>query len=302
MHVDGVIPPMLTPTTKSAKINEKVLKDLTRYLTKGGVQGLFPMGTTGEFASFSSDQQQTVIRIVVEESGDLPVLAGCGGTSIQDIKTRVANAADAGADAGVVVTPYYFESSQESLYRFYREIASTVSIPIYLYNIPNLTGNNLEPETVERLTAHPNIAGIKDSSGDFPYFLDVLDMTPDSFDVLQGIPTYAVLSLDHGADGLVAGSANVFPNAVSEVFTADRAGDVARAREIHSKVLLPVMRELRTSPTVGVLKYLSAKVGRDLGDPIPPLPQLTSEQKKSLDTCIERIVQTGITAIDQETV
>lgn len=302
MDVDGVIPPMLTPTTESAEIDEEALKDFTRYLTEGGVHGLFPMGTSGEFASFSSDQQQTVTRIVVEESGDLPVLAGCGGTSIRDVETRVANAAEAGADAGVVVTPYYFESSQQSLSQFYREIASTVSIPIYLYNIPDLTGNNLEPETVEELAEHPNIAGIKDSSGDFPYFLEVLETTPDSLDVLQGIPTYAVLSLEHGADGLVAGSANIFPEAVSEVFTAYSAGDFARAREIHSKVLLPVMRELRTSPTVGTLKYLAAKVGQDLGDPILPATQLTSEQKRSLDACLERIVQTGVTAVGQETV
>ena len=298
MHISGAIPPMITPTTGESAIDTEALEKFTEFLVQGGVHGLFPTGTTGEFTALDREQRRTVVETVVDTADDRPVLAGCGGTAVWDVRRYVQDAADAGADAAVVVTPYYQDASQESLVRFY-EAVDDAALPIYLYNIPQFTDNHLEPETVARLADHRNIVGIKDSSGDFNFFLDLLDETPDSFDVVQGIPTYSIMSLKHGADGLIAGPANVFPGAVSDLYDAHVAGDDDHARVRLSEVILPILQSTRSMPMIPALRYLSARAGRDLGGPLPPLPELTDTQRKKLDECYHAVAATELTAASE---
>lgn len=294
MEFGGVIPPMLTPTTGEMDVDAEALRESTAFLVDGGVHGLFPAGTTGEFASLTPRQRRTVVRTVVEESGDLPVLAGCGGTSVRAVCDQIEGAADAGADAAAVVAPYYYPTTQGGLRQFYERVASAAPLPIYLYNIPGLTGVALELTTVRRLAEHPDVVGIKDSSGDFPFFMRLLEETRPSFEVLQGIPTYAISSLELGADGLVAGPATVFPRAVSELYEAHGSGDLRGARERLSGVVLPILRTIQTMPTVPALKHLSAAAGRDLGDPLPPLARLDDGQRDRLEACLGEIEATGL--------
>lgn len=296
MNIKGTVPPMVTPTTGTTDVDTETLREFTDFLVQGGVDGLFPIGTTGEFPSLSREQRRDVIETVVDHSADLPVLAGCGGTAVSAVRQYVADADDVGADAAVVVTPYYQDASQEGLRRFYEAIADGSALPIYLYNIPQFTGNDLTPETTATLAEHPNIAGVKDSSGDFTYFLDLLEATPDSFDVFQGIPTYSIMSLEHGANGLIAGPANVFPRAVSELYDAYENGDDERARKRLARVVLPILRSTRSMPMIPALRYLSAKAGRDLGDPLPPLAELTPSQREKLDDLYRRVSETELTA------
>ena len=294
MHVSGTITPMITPTTGELNVDTESLQEFTEFLTRSGVDGLIPTGTTGEFTSLGRDQRRTVIGTVVEHSANRPVLAGCGGTAVQSVRHYINDAADVGADAAVVVTPYYQDTTHESVVRFYEAVAANSPLPIYLYNIPQFTGNHLKPKTVVQLADHPNIVGIKDSSGDFNLFMDFLDKTPRSFDVVQGIPTYSLLSLEHGADGLIAGPSNVFPQAVSELYDAYENGNDDRARERLSGVLLPILQSTQSMPMVSALRHLSAKAGRDLGDPLPPLPDLTPRQRDKLDDCFQTITTTKL--------
>lgn len=294
MELDGVIPPMLTPTTSQMEVDTTALREFTAFLVDGGVHGLFPAGTTGEFSSLTLQQRRTVVRTVAEESGDVPVLAGCGGTSVRAVEEQIQGAADGGADAAVVVTPYYFSTTQGGLEHFYQQVATDAPLPIYLYNIPQLTGSALERTTVARLAEHPNVVGIKDSSGDFLFFMSLLEGTPPSFNVLQGISTYAISSLEMGADGLVTGPANVFPRLTSELYEAHEFGDYVGARERLSDVVLPILRNIQSLPTVPALKYLSALAGRDLGEPLPPLPTLNAEQRNRLEACHRTVVETGL--------
>jgi 4-hydroxy-tetrahydrodipicolinate synthase len=138
--------------------------------------------------------------------------------------------------------------------------------------------------------------GIKDSSSDFNFFLDLLKETPTSFDVFQGIPTYSLLSLEHGADGLIAGPANVFPRVVSELYEAYENDDDDRARAHLSDVILPILQSTRSMPMVPALRYISAKAGRDLGGPLPPLSELTAEQREKVDECFQTVAATELTA------
>jgi 4-hydroxy-tetrahydrodipicolinate synthase len=289
---------MITPTAGESSVDTDTLREFTEFLKQGGVDGLFPVGTTGEFTALGRDQRQTVVKTVVDTSGDVPVLAGCGGTAVSSVRGYIADAADASADAAVVVTPYYQNGSQASLRRFYEAVSLDSPLPIYLYNIPQFTGNHPDPETVANLAEHPNIVGIKDSSGEFNFFMNLLDTAPPSFDVIQGIPTYSLMSLKHGADGLIAGPANVFPEAVSELYAAHQAGDDAYAWARLSEVILPILRTTRSMPMISALRYLSANAGRDLGDPLPPLPELTNNQREKLDRCYRTVVASELTPED----
>ena len=297
MHISGAIPPMITPTTGELAIDTETLQEFTEFLIQGGVDGLFPVGTTGEFTALGRDQRRTVVETVVNEASGAPVLAGCGGTAVPSVRTYIEDAANAGADAAVVVTPYYQNGSQESLIRFYEAVSTDSPLPIYLYNIPQLTGNNLQLGTVATLAGYQNIAGIKDSSGDFNFFIDLLDTVPPSFDVIQGIPTYSIMSLENGADGLIAGPANVFPEAVNELYEAHQSGNDDAARERLSEVIFPILKSTRSMPMISALRYLSDNAGRDLGRPLPPLPKLTDNQREKLDECYRTVVASELTAL-----
>jgi len=298
MQISGVFAPMITPTTDESEIDTETLREFTTFLVRGGVHGLFAVGTTGEFSSLDPTQRKNVIRTVATHADSVPVLGGCGGTCVQSVREHIDDTAEAGADAAVVVTPYYLDTNQTGLRRFFTEVAAGSPLPIYLYNIPKLTGNKLAPETVAELAENPAIVGIKDSSGDFNYFMDLIEKTPPSFDVLQGIPTYSILSLEMGADGIVTGPANVFPRAVSDLYDALEEGNDERAKNRLVDVLLPILQSTQSIPMVPALRYLSKKAGRDLGDPIPPLPDLTPDQRRKLDECFGDVPDAEPTSVE----
>lgn len=289
MKVSGTIPPMVTPVDDRGEIDVDTLREFTDELVHGGVHGLFPLGSTGEFSSLTRDQRVTVLEAVVEESSDRPVLAGCGGTSVRDVLQYIADAADAGADAAVVVTPFYLEAGQEGIRRFYRQVAAKSTLPIYLYNIPKLTGASLAVDSVAQLAEEPTIVGMKDSSGDFTYFAELLQNVPESFCVLQGVPMLGIPSLDYGADGVVAGPANVFPRSLAEFYEAHHARDRERALSLVKTVIAPVINAIQPIASPAAFKYLLAKAGRDVGEPLAPLPPLTSEHRRRLDACYRRV-------------
>lgn len=297
MNVRGMVPPMVTPVDDNEEIDIKKIRHFTDRLVQGGVHGLFPVGSTGEFPSLTRSQRTAVIETVVERADDCPVLAGCGGTSVRNVQQYLADAAAAGADAGIIVTPYYMQTTQEGVCRFYERLADESSLPIYLYNIPQLTGTTLTVDSVERLADHPMIVGIKDSSGDFAYFVELLEVVPGSFGVLQGLPILGIPSLDHGADGIVGGPANVFPGPFATFYDAYHQGDREQAQQLLQTVIAPITRSIRPMPSPVAFKYLLAKAGVDVGKPIAPLTPLPDEHRQRLDECYQQIRQVEATSI-----
>jgi 4-hydroxy-tetrahydrodipicolinate synthase len=296
MSISGAIVPMATPTVgRGGDVDEPALRRYTETLVEGGVHGLFPCGSIGEFSSLSDDDRRTVVETTVEAAGDVPVLAGCGDTSVSAVEEHVATAAEVGADVAVVVTPYYLSTTQEGLVRFYREIAEDAAVPIVLYNIPALTGQRLAVDTVVELSSLDGVVGMKDTSGDLTYLRDVIHATPDGFSVLQGATELAVASLDVGADGIVAGPANVFPGALAELYDAYRRGDRDRAVELLDGVANPVVSATNDVPTAAGIKYLCSLSDVDVGAPLPPLPELTDDQRRRLRRCFEAV--TGSAAV-----
>lgn len=295
MELAGVIPPMVTPVRdKSGAINTETVRSTTRFLVDGGVHGLFPAGTIGEFPSLTSDQRFELIETVVKNAGNRPVLAGCGGTSRTRVQSLVDDAAQAGADAAVVVTPYYFDATQEGLCAYYEFLADAASIPIVLYNIPHLTGQRMARESVARLAEHPNIVGLKDSSRNFEYFANVQRFVPDSFAMLQASPELAVPSLDIGADGLVPGPANVLPKTVVDLYEGQRTGERERIFGLLQSILLPIINTTRPFPSPPLYKRLLRRRGYDVGPPLPPLQSLNGTQQEQLDACYDDFIKPAL--------
>ena len=291
MHVHGTIPPMLTPTTdRTGGIDVPALRTYTETLVASGVHGLFPNGSTGEFSSLTRDERRTVVETVADAAGSTPVLAGCGGTSVSDVLTGIDDAATGGADAAVVVTPYYLGTTQEGLQEFYETIADRSPLPIVLYTIPPLTGTVLAVETVTALAEHENVVGIKDSSGDATYHYRLIEGTPTKFSVVQGITSLAVTSLDAGADGIVTGTANVFPTAMADLYDAHAAGDRERAVRLLREVVIPIGAAHDGIPTAAAIKFLARRSGMETGPPLLPLPDLTGEQERRLAEAYDDVV------------
>jgi len=283
---------MPTPTNGES-IDTGALESYTSHLVDGGVHGLFPCGSIGEFSSLTREERSGVFETVADASGDVPVLAGCGDTNVANVRSYVADAADAGADAAVVVTPYYLSTTQKGLHRFFDAVADDSPLPIVLYNIPALTGEGLSLDLIVRLAEHPNIVGIKDTSGDLTFLYDVVTSTPSSFSVFQGASELAIASLDAGADGMIAGPANVFPRAVAQLYDSYRAGDRERAERLMNAVVNPVVSATGDVPTAAAMKYLIGLSGYDIGGPLPPLPELSEAQRDDLRRCFESVRATA---------
>lgn len=292
MQLAGTIPPMVTPTTgRDGGIDTVTLESYTEYLTDGGVHALFPCGSTGEFSSLTREERRTVIETVADSADGPSVLAGCGGTSVTETVTLTDDACEAGADAVVVVTPYYLDSTQIGLREFYEVVAARSALPVVLYNIPHLTGNALSVETVATLSEHENVLGIKDSSGDVNYHYRLIDGTPDDFAVLQGTTGLALASLGYGGDGIVPGLANVFPGALSELYDAHRNGEHARAVELATDVANPLLSAYDGVPFVSALKFLVSLTGHEVGPPLLPLAELRDAQRRALREQYDTVAQ-----------
>lgn len=288
MDICGTVTPMCTPVTgRTGTVDHEKLEALTNFLVDGGVYGLFPLGSTGEFSSLTREERRAVVETVVSRSGDVPVYAGSGGTGFQNVRQHIADAAAVGADYAVVVTPYYLPSSAASLAEFYLAVADESPIPILLYHIPGFTRQDLSAAQVVRLSQHERIVGIKDTSRDLTRIQRMIKDTDDDFVVLQGATSLSIVSLYMGADGLVPSSSNVYPALLTELYESSQNGEWERALNIHTDHVIPFIERFTSVPALSAIKYCVSRVGPELGPPLPPLEELSAEQKSSLDGVVE---------------
>jgi 4-hydroxy-tetrahydrodipicolinate synthase len=233
----GVLCPIVTPFA-DGEVDEDALSSLTEFILEGGVDGLFPCGTTGEFASLAPEQRQQVIRTVAETAGSAPVIAGAAGTSVPETLSRIKEAKAAGADAAAIVGPYFHTAnSPEGTQQFFEAIAGETALPLYLYNIPMYVGNGIDAETVGALAEYESVHGMKDTSGDLSYFLSVDRHTPEEFVLFQGFDTLLVPALRMGSNGGVHALANVIPEVFAELV---ETADTERGAELQREAVAPL--------------------------------------------------------------
>ena len=280
----GTMTALATPF-KQGVVDEAALRRLVNDQIAGGVDVLVPCGTTGEGATLAPDEAQRVIRICVEESrGRAPVMAGCGSNSTTTTIENCRRAKDAGAQAALVVTPYYNKPQQQGLFLHYEAVAQKGGLPVVLYNVPSRTSVDLLAETVGRLSKVPGIIGVKEASGSITRITETLEaLEGRPFDVLAGDDGFALPVLALGGDGIVSVASNLVPERVSAIVKAFRKGDLVAAQKAQL-ALQPLIRALfvETSPApckAGM--QILGKASDEVRLPLAPASESTREKLKT---------------------
>ncbi|NIQ40392.1 MAG: 4-hydroxy-tetrahydrodipicolinate synthase [Proteobacteria bacterium] len=287
----GINPALVTPFTKNGFIDEEAFRRVIRYCLPD-VDGLVPCGTTGEFPYLRPDENRRLVEIAVEEAGKKPVIAGTGAESTKKAIDLTRGAKQAGATACLIVTPYFLHPSDKGVYQHYNEIAKAVDIPIILYNIPQVVDAYLPRRVIEDLADIPNIVGLKDSSGNLAYTMEVLEYAGDRINVLVGHDEVVLNALAGGVHGMILASAQVYPEIWQSVWAALRKGDLEQARRLQRRVQKLSRIFCRMGGGVAVKQALRM-LGIDAGFPRAPLKAvggaLIHEDRAEIELELEKL-------------
>jgi 4-hydroxy-tetrahydrodipicolinate synthase len=228
---------LITPF-RNGDVDETRLRELVDFQIKGGTNGLVPCGTTGEAATMSDEEVDRVVAIVVDQArGRVPVMAGTGSNDTAKTIKYTRHAKELGADAALIVTPYYNKPTPEGVYQHFKAIGQACDLPQVLYNIPGRTGSNVLPETIVRIAREiPTVVGVKEASGSIDQASQIVIGAGPSFDVLSGDDSLTLPIMSVGGKGVISVLANIAPRPVAEMTAAFLNGDPRRAQEIHARV------------------------------------------------------------------
>jgi len=240
----GSIVALVTPF-KNDGIDEAAYKKLIEWQIKEGTNGIVPCGTTGESPTLSEKEHEQVIELCVQTvAGRIPVIAGAGSNSTAEAVHMTRHAAKVGADAVLVVTPYYNKPTNKGIYLHYKAVSESADIPVILYNIPGRTGKNVEPDLIAKLARDfKNIVGVKEAAGSLEQMLRIKELCPKDFILTSGDDALTLPLLAIGGVGVISVAANIVPRDVVAVINAFDQGDLKKAQELHLK-LLPLIRSL----------------------------------------------------------
>ena len=295
IRLRGAFTAMITPMKEDGSIDYDGYRKLLRFQMEEGIDGLVPLGTTGETPTLDEDEEQRIIDVVMEEvrafekerGVKVPVVLGAGSNNTRDAIRYTERAKKAGADAALVVTPYYNKPSSEGIFRHF-EAVSRVGIPILVYNIAGRTGKNIDTPTLSRIADLPNIAGVKEASGSISQMTDVIatikSKHPD-FAVLSGDDAMTLPLLASGGDGVVSVVSNAAPAPVTEMVKAALSGDYDAARKIHYR-LLPFFKAAFIDGNPTSIKYAMRVKGLPSGSVRLPLVDVHDEAKKIIEEAL----------------
>jgi 4-hydroxy-tetrahydrodipicolinate synthase len=285
MNLSGSMCALVTPML-DGMIDAAALERLIEFQIGNGTSALIPCGTTGESATLSHDEHHFVVDLTVKcADRRVPVIAGTGSNSTAEAVSLTRAAKASGADAALLIAPYYNKPTQEGLYAHYMAVADAVELPQILYNIPGRSAVNIAPETVARLAKHQNIVAVKEASGSMDYVSQLLSMS--DIVVLSGNDNLTLPLLALGASGAISVLANVAPRQCADMVAAAQAGDWARAREIHYRTFAlteALFCETNPIPVKAALAMMGM-IGGDIRLPLTPLteknaPRLRAELEK----------------------
>ena len=285
----GVSVALVTPF-RDGKIDSNLLREQVEFQVAAGVTCLCPTGTTGESPTLSHDEHERVIADVVQAvAGRIKVMAGTGSNSTDEAIRLTRWAAKEGADAALMVAPYYNKPTQEGFYQHYRAIAETIEIPICVYNIPGRTGKNIEPETIIRLAELPTITMVKEATGSLDQASQILCTT--DLTLLSGDDSLTLPLLSIGGEGVISVVANIVPMEMKQLVDAFMRDDFAQAMAAHYR-LFPLCRDMLSLATNPIpIKAAMAMLGRDTGSLRLPMTDLTDGQSQQLR---QTLIQFGV--------
>jgi len=287
----GSMVAMVTPF-RDGKVDEAKLRELVEFHVKHGTDGVVPCGTTGESPTLSHAEHKRVVEIVIEAAaGRIPVIAGTGSNSTAEAIDMTVHAAKAGADAALLVSPYYNKPTQQGLYEHFRAIAQAApGLPLIVYNIQGRTAVNVETDTLKRLSEIPNIVGVKEASGSLDQMTSVVLACGPDFSVVSGDDSLTLPLMAVGGRGVISVVANILPKEVAELTHAALDGDWKRARELHWK-LFPICRAMFVETNPIPVKEAMAMLGMIRAEwrlPMCPMSDANRERLRKV------LVQAGI--------
>jgi len=286
MKLNGAFTALVTPF-RDGNVDEEAYRKLIEWQIQEGIDGLVPCGTTGESATLSHEEHEAVIRICIDQAkGRVPVIAGTGSNNTREAVGLARFAKQAGADAILLITPYYNKPTQEGLYQHFKAIAAEVSIPTVVYNVPGRTGVNLAPATMARIYKDiPEVIGVKEATANLTQISDILELCDDNFILLSGDDFTVLPTLAVGGNGVISVVSNIIPRDMHDLCAAYATGDKKKARELHYKTQ-PLCRacflETNPAPAKAALGMLG-KCDPALRLPLVPLlPENREKMKKTL--------------------
>ena len=272
----GSMVALVTPMDDQGVVDYEATERLVAFHVENKTDAIIAVGTTGESATLSEKEHCEVVKRIVEFSnGRIPIIAGTGSNSTREAIDLTRSAMEAGADACLLVAPYYIKPTQEGIYQHYKTIAEAVAIPQILYNVPGRTVCDILPDTVERLANISNIVGIKEATGDLERGRQIIERCGDKLDVYSGDDATALELILLGAKGDISVTANVAPRAMHDMCAAARSGDRAQAEEINSK-LEPLHRDLFLEANPIPVKWALHEmglIGQGIRLPLTPLSE-----------------------------
>lgn len=282
----GSIVALVTPL-QDGKVDLERLDELVEFHLESGTHGIVPCGTTGESATLSHEQHEEVIqRVVRKVDGRVPVIAGTGSNSTREAIRLTRFAAEVGADAALLITPYYNKPTPEGLYRHYRKVAEEVPLPLILYNVPSRTAVDLKPETVIRLAELKNVVAVKEASGLVSYTQEILDKS--DLVVLSGDDALTIPLMSVGASGVISVAANLLPQQMADLTDFMEEGNLAAASEIHFRLLkLFEVLFIETNPIpVKTALSLQGRIGPEF---LLPLCEMEPANLARLETVLREL-------------
>lgn len=280
--LEGIIAPMATPLTRDDRIDTTATRALVNFLIDGGIDGLFPLGTSGEFAMFDREERKTVVKTVVDETnGRVPVMAGVSDPSLENALAFARDAEDAGADAIVATSPYYFTTSEEGLFGHFETIARKGGLPLIVYNIPEWTHLFVPPSVIQRLVEKKLTVGMKYTEYNLLNLLRFLKTVGKRIAIFTGSDAMTLTNLEFGGSGGVIGVANVAPRLASAVFDEFKRGNLDAARKAQWN-LLPIIEAISIGRFPAGLKAAMNIVGMPVGDVKRPLQGLTEAEQNTV--------------------
>ncbi|WP_136602294.1 4-hydroxy-tetrahydrodipicolinate synthase [Salinigranum halophilum] len=293
----GVYPAMCTPFHEDDSIDFETLRADARRLVDAGVDGVVPVGSTGESATLTHDEHIEVVECVVSEVGDeVPVIAGSGSNNTREALDLSQRSAAAGADALLLISPYYNKPEPAGFIEHYRTIADAVDLPQIVYNVPSRTGRNILPDTAVELASHPNIRAYKAASGDLNQISEVIERTRDEdFQVLSGDDGLTLPVVSVGGTGTISVVANIEPERTVEMVHAALGGDYERARELHHR-LAPLVRQLFVETNPIPVKEAMGIRGYSAPHLRLPLTRLSDEHATELEHILDDLEREPVAA------
>lgn len=288
----GMATAIVTPMHTDGSIDYEALGRFVEFQIGSGINGLVVMGTTGENATIEPEDQKKVIAYTVEKvAGRVPVIAGTGTNNTEHVLHNTRNACQVGADAVLVVTPYYNKATQNGLVTHFTAVADESTLPVILYNVPSRTGCNLLPKTVAKLSEHPNIAAIKEATGSLAQMIEIMHLCGDKIDVYSGEDGLTVPMMAMGAKGTISVLSNVAPRQSVAMTDACLRGDYAAAAKMQCD-LLPLINALFSEVNPIPAKAATAAMG--FGADALRLP-LTSMEEQTRAVLFAEMRKLGIT-------